>query len=143
MSSFFLCKYLLHFNLCNFLNITSQLTSSLRGMTSWGLLSFVKANKNFQNLQTLLIAVPPRFLLKTQPITSETQPITWPTGCTQHDGLTSCGSPNVFPLETSSLSLGITLYPQPTSGFPSPRRAPAMHFTRYPYLRDREKIILK
>lgn len=135
---------MLYYNFCNFLNITSQLTSSLRGMTSWGLLSFVKANKNFQNLQTLLIAVPTKIPAEdTQPITSETQPRTWPTGSTQHDGLTSCGSPSVFPLETSSLSLGITLYPQPTSGFPSPRRAPAMHFSRYPCLTDREKIILK
>lgn len=98
LSSFFLCNYLSHFNLCNFLNITNQLTSYLRGMSSWGLLIFVKANKNFQNLQTPLIAVPPRSPLEdTQPITPGTQLMTWPTGPAQRAGLTSCCSPTFFP----------------------------------------------
>ena len=45
----------------NVLNITKQLTSSLRWMSAWGLLILGKVNQTFQKLYSLLTGVPRDF----------------------------------------------------------------------------------
>lgn len=93
-SSFFLSNYLSH---CNFLNNTCHLTSFLKGMSLWGLLTSGKANHPFQKLETLItcgaLKIPAE---DTQPTTPGTLLKTQPTGPTQHTRITSFCAPQII-----------------------------------------------
>ena len=80
----------------NVLNITKQLTSSLRWMSAWGLLILGKVNQTFQKLYSLLTGVPRDF--QGRHTASYTKDTAQPTGPTYAAGILPVVHPRNSPL---------------------------------------------
>ena len=121
----------------NVLNITKQLTSSLRWMSAWGLLILGKVNQTFQKLYSLLTGVPRDF--QGRHTASYTRDTAQPTGPTYAAGITSCCASQKLSPGKPPPHLLVSHYPEPTSEFPAPRAAPAMPFSGYHHYKWRRK----